>query len=103
VAAIRYITWLTGWEAMIFLIVLEAMAAWLTPAELEDWCSRCFFSAGKTPEIVVINRGVTLIQTLLNKRRNFSTLWHHYYEKRRSLRFHVIADGENIKAKMLHS
>jgi hypothetical protein len=30
-----------------------------------------FFSAGKTPEIVVINRGVTLIQTLLNKRRNF--------------------------------
>ena len=53
------------------LIVLEAMATWLTPTELEDWCSRCSFSAGKTPEIVLINRGFILIQTLLNKRRDF--------------------------------
>jgi hypothetical protein len=58
--AIRYVTWLTGWETMIFLLVLEAMAAWLTSTELEEWCSRCAFSAGKTPGVIVINKGVTL-------------------------------------------
>lgn len=58
-AAIRYVTWLAGWEVMIFLIALEVMAAWFTPTDLEDWCSRCAFSAGKNPGIIVINKDVT--------------------------------------------
>lgn len=70
-AAIRYFTWLTGWEAMIFLIVIEAMAAWLTPTELEEWCSRCVFSAGKAPGIIVINSNVTLYSDPSKQEKDF--------------------------------
>jgi hypothetical protein len=70
-AAIRYFTWLTGWETMIFLIVIEAMAAWLTPTELEEWCSRCDFRAGKAPGIIVINSNVTLYSDPSKQEKDF--------------------------------
>lgn len=46
-AALRAVTMLAGWEATIGLLVLQAMADWLTPNELESWCSRCAFGTGQ--------------------------------------------------------
>ena len=70
-AAIRYVTWLTGWEVMVFLIALDVMAAWFTPTDLEDWCSRCAFSAGKNPGIIVINKDVTLYSDPSQQEKDF--------------------------------
>ncbi|RQG99335.1 hypothetical protein [Paraburkholderia dinghuensis] len=46
-AALRSVTMLIGWEATVGLLVLQAMADWLTPNELEAWCSRCAFGTGR--------------------------------------------------------
>lgn len=46
-AALRAVTMLTGWEVTVGLLVLQQMADWLTPDELESWCSRCAFGTGQ--------------------------------------------------------
>lgn len=46
-AALRIVGMLAGWEATIVLLGLQAMAEWLTPNELESWCSRCAFGTGQ--------------------------------------------------------
>lgn len=48
-AALRVVTILTGWEVVVLLLALQAIADWLTPDDLEKWCSECAFGiANKT-------------------------------------------------------
>ncbi|CAB3732338.1 hypothetical protein LMG22037_05696 [Paraburkholderia phenoliruptrix] len=47
IAGLRAIGMLAGWEATIGLILLQALADWLTPDALEAWCSRCAFGTGQ--------------------------------------------------------
>lgn len=46
-ATLRTVTALVGWEATVGLLVLQAAVDWLTPDELEAWCSRCAFGTGR--------------------------------------------------------
>lgn len=57
-AALRVVTILTGWEVTVGLIVLQAMADWLTPNELESWCSRCAFGTGREAIVRVTDTDV---------------------------------------------
>jgi hypothetical protein len=57
-AALRIVGMLAGWEATIGLLVLQAMADWLTPNELESWCSRCAFGTGQETILRVTDHGV---------------------------------------------
>jgi hypothetical protein len=57
-AAFRIIGMLVGWEATIGLLVLQAMADWLTPNELESWCSRCAFGTGQETTLRVTDHSV---------------------------------------------
>ncbi|MEX3929174.1 T6SS effector BTH_I2691 family protein [Paraburkholderia sp. BR10936] len=47
IAGVRAVGMLIGWEATIGLIILQALADWLTPNALESWCSRCAFGTGR--------------------------------------------------------
>lgn len=58
-AALRIVGMLAGWEATIGLLVLQGMADWLTPNELESWCSRCAFGTGQETILRVTDHGVT--------------------------------------------
>jgi hypothetical protein len=57
-AALRIVGMLAGWEATIALLGLQAMADWLTPNELESWCSRCAFGTGQESTLRVTDHGV---------------------------------------------
>jgi hypothetical protein len=57
-AALRAVTMLTGWEVTVGLLVLQAMADWLTPNELESWCSRCAFGTGQETILRVSDHSV---------------------------------------------
>lgn len=57
-AALRVFTILAGWEVTIGLLTLQAMADWLTPDELESWCSRCAFGSGQETILRVTDHGV---------------------------------------------
>lgn len=46
-AVMRAVGMLIGWEATVGLFALQQMAEWLTPNELESWCSRCAFGNGR--------------------------------------------------------
>jgi len=58
VAAMRGVGMLLGWEATAALIVLQAMADWLTPNELESWCSRCAFGSGRESILRIADHSV---------------------------------------------
>jgi hypothetical protein len=57
-AALRIVGMLTGWEVTVGLLVLQTMADWLTPNELESWCSRCAFGTGQETILRVTDHGV---------------------------------------------
>lgn len=57
-AALRIVGMLTGWEATIVLLGLQAMADWLTPNELESWCSRCAFGTGQETTLRITDHSV---------------------------------------------
>jgi len=57
-AALRIVGMLAGWEATIALLALQAMADWLTPDELESWCSRCAFGTGQETTLRVTDHSV---------------------------------------------
>jgi hypothetical protein len=44
---LRLAVMLTGWELTIGLLFLQGMAEFLTPNELESWCSRCAFGTAQ--------------------------------------------------------
>jgi hypothetical protein len=49
---------LTGWEVTVTLLVLQAMADWFTPNDLESWCSRCAFGTGQEAILRVADHSV---------------------------------------------
>jgi hypothetical protein len=49
---------LTGWEVTVGLFVLQQMADWLTPDELESWCSRCAFGTRQETILRVTDHNV---------------------------------------------
>jgi hypothetical protein len=57
-AALRAATMLTGWEVTVTMLVLQAMADWFTPTDLESWCSRCAFGTGQEAILRVTDHGV---------------------------------------------
>jgi len=57
-AALRIVGMLAGWEATIGLLVLQGMADWLTPNELESWCSRCAFGTGQETTLRITDHSV---------------------------------------------
>jgi hypothetical protein len=57
-AALRAVTMLTGWEVTGSLLVLQAMADWFTPDDLESWCSRCAFGTGQEAVLRVADHSV---------------------------------------------
>lgn len=57
-AALRIVGMLAGWEVTIGLLVLQAMADWLTPNELESWCSRCAFGTGQETTLRITDHSV---------------------------------------------
>jgi hypothetical protein len=57
-AAMRGVGMLLGWEATLVLFVLQGMADWLTPNELESWCSRCAFGSGRETILRIGDHGV---------------------------------------------
>lgn len=57
-AALRVFTILAGWEVTIGLLVLQAMADWLTPDELESWCSRCAFGTAQETILRVTDHSI---------------------------------------------
>jgi hypothetical protein len=59
VAAMRGIGMLLGWEATAALFALQAMSDWLTPDELESWCSRCAFGSGRESILRISDHSVT--------------------------------------------
>jgi hypothetical protein len=60
IAGLRAIGMLAGWEATIGLILLQALADWLTPNALEAWCSRCAFGTGQETIYRVADHSVPL-------------------------------------------
>lgn len=60
IAGLRAIGMLAGWEATIGLILLQALADWLTPDALEAWCSRCAFGTGQETFYRVTDHSVPL-------------------------------------------
>jgi hypothetical protein len=57
-AALRVVGMLTGWEATVLMLGLQAMADWLTPNELESWCSRCAFGTKQETTLRVTDHSV---------------------------------------------
>jgi hypothetical protein len=57
-AALRAVAMLTGWEVTVGLFVLQQMADWLTPDELESWCSRCAFGTRQETILRVTDHNV---------------------------------------------
>jgi hypothetical protein len=57
-AALRIVGMLAGWEVTVGLLVLQGMADWLTPNELESWCSRCAFGTGQETTLRVTDHSV---------------------------------------------
>lgn len=55
---LRIVGMLTGWEATIVLLGLQAMADWLTPTELESWCSRYAFGTGQETTLRITDHSV---------------------------------------------
>jgi len=70
-AAFRVVSCLTGWEAMIALLILDAMKSWLTPTELEEWCSRSAFSAGKNPGAIIVNKNIKFYSSSSQQEKDF--------------------------------
>ncbi|MFM0498907.1 T6SS effector BTH_I2691 family protein [Paraburkholderia caffeinilytica] len=58
VAGLRAVGMLIGWEATIGLLLLQALADWLTPDALEAWCSRCAFGTGRETILRVTDHSV---------------------------------------------
>lgn len=58
IAALRCVVMFTGWEITVGLLVLQLMADWLTPNELESWCTRCAFGIGKETVMRLTDRDV---------------------------------------------
>ncbi|PTB22742.1 hypothetical protein C9I57_03040 [Trinickia symbiotica] len=46
-AGLRAVGMIIGWEGTIGLLLLQALADWVTPDALEAWCSRCAFGTGR--------------------------------------------------------
>jgi hypothetical protein len=57
-AALRLVGMAAGWEGTIVLLGLQAMADWLTPDELESWCSRCAFGTGQETAFRITDHSV---------------------------------------------
>jgi hypothetical protein len=72
-AALRIVGMLTGWEATIVLLGLQAMADWLTPNELESWCSRCAFGSGQETILRVTDHSVELYSDPSQQEKDFVT------------------------------
>ncbi|WP_254221539.1 hypothetical protein [Burkholderia multivorans] len=47
VASLRVVSMLVTWEATIAVVALQMLADFVTPNELESWCSRCAFGTGQ--------------------------------------------------------
>lgn len=54
----RTVGMLIGWEATVGLVVLQIMAEWITPNELESWCSRCAFGTGRETQFRIADHDV---------------------------------------------
>ncbi|MFL9867986.1 hypothetical protein PQR67_27750 [Paraburkholderia fungorum] len=58
VAGLRAVGMLIGWEATIGLLLLQALADWLTPDALEAWCSRSAFGTGRETILRITDHSV---------------------------------------------
>nr|WP_314541763.1 T6SS effector BTH_I2691 family protein [uncultured Massilia sp.] len=70
-AALRTVTMLTGWEVTVGLLVLQAMADWLTPDELESWCSRSAFGTGRETTVRITDHNVARYTTPSQQEKDF--------------------------------
>lgn len=71
VAALRIVGMLTGWEATIVLLGLQALADWLTPNDLERWCSRCAFGTGQETTLRITDHDVARYTTPSQQEKDF--------------------------------
>ena len=70
-AALRIVGMLAGWEVTIGLLVLQAMADWLTPNELESWCSRCAFGTGQETTLRITDHSVARYTTPSQQEKDY--------------------------------
>jgi len=73
-AAMRSVLMLTGWEVTIALLLLQAMADWLTPDELESWCSRSAFGTGKETILRIADHNVASYTDPSQQTKEFSNV-----------------------------
>jgi len=71
VAALRIVGMLTSWEATIVLLGLQALADWLTPNDLERWCSRCAFGTGQETTLRITDHDVARYTTPSQQEKDF--------------------------------
>jgi hypothetical protein len=58
-ATLRSVSILLGWEAVVALLLLQALVDCLTPNQLEAWCSRCAFGTGRESLLWLADHAVT--------------------------------------------
>lgn len=71
-AALRAVGYLVSWEATIGLILLQALADWLTPDALEAWCSRCAFGTGEEARFRISDHSVGRYSDLKEQEKYFT-------------------------------
>lgn len=69
---LRSAAMLIGWEATIILLALQVMADWLTPNELEGWCSRCAFGTGRETIFRIADHDVERYTDHLQQEKDFT-------------------------------